>query len=109
MEHVVENLTIELSESKNLVAALRLENEDLFKKNEEYKREIKQWEVMYKEWMSMMEDRVTNINRTHQILQALFFRAFNNKICFAMSFFVFSNKASLFFVYFTFSAMYSAK
>ncbi len=26
---------------------------------------------MYKEWMTMMEDRVTNINRTHQILQVI--------------------------------------
>lgn len=24
---------------------------------------------MYKEWMTMMENRVANINRTHQLLQ----------------------------------------
>ncbi len=77
----------QLTESRNLAAALRIENDqtkaalkkersdfqlemaDTLAKNEEYKKEIKQWEVMYKEWMSMMEDRVTNINRTHQILQ----------------------------------------
>lgn len=69
LEHVIDNLTLELNESKNFVAALQLENEDLRGKCEDYKREIKQWEVMYKEWMSMMEDRVTNINRTNQILQ----------------------------------------
>lgn len=58
-----------MNESKNLVAALRLQNEELISKNEEHKREIKQWEVMYKEWMNTMEARVNNINRTHQILQ----------------------------------------
>ena len=47
----------------------QVEIAEAYAKHEEYKREIKQWEVMYKEWMSMMEDRVTNINRTHQILQ----------------------------------------
>jgi hypothetical protein len=44
---------------------------EAYAKNEEYKKEVKQWEVMYKEWMTMMEDRVTNINRTHQILQVI--------------------------------------
>jgi hypothetical protein len=38
-------------------------------KNEDYKREIHKWEEMYKDWMNMMETRVANINRTHQILQ----------------------------------------
>ena len=47
----------------------QLELAQAYAKNEESKREIKQWEQMYKEWMTMMEDRVTNINRTHQILQ----------------------------------------
>ena len=41
--------------------------------NEEYKKEIRQWEAMYKEWMTMMESRVSNIDRTHQILQVLFY------------------------------------
>lgn len=101
---MVQTLQDELSESRNFIAALKIENEELkvfnysfsslflienfikcdlerkkkhfdeelsrsMNKNEEYKQEIKQWEVMYKEWMQMMEDRVTNINRTHQILQ----------------------------------------
>ncbi|CAF0953188.1 unnamed protein product [Brachionus calyciflorus] len=87
LEKLVQTLQDELSDSRSLIAALKLENEELngeinrnkkrfdvelsqaLNKNEEYKREIKQWEVMYKEWMQMMEDRVTNINRTHQILQ----------------------------------------
>ncbi|RNA13393.1 ELKS Rab6-interacting CAST family member 1-like [Brachionus plicatilis] len=87
LEKMVQTLQDELGEARNLIAALKLENEELknesdrnkkqfdeelarsMNKNEEYKREIKQWEVMYKEWMQMMEDRVTNINRTHQILQ----------------------------------------
>ncbi len=87
LEKLVENLSAELSEARNLIAALRLENEDaknliekqkqefqqelatVYAKHEETKREVKQWEVMYKEWMTMMEDRVTNINRTHQLLQ----------------------------------------
>jgi hypothetical protein len=42
-------------------------------KHEEYKKEIRQWEAMYKEWMTMMESRVSNIDRTHQILQVLFY------------------------------------
>lgn len=46
---------------------------EVLNKNEEYKKEVKQWEVMYKEWMQMMEDRVSNINRTHQILQVKIF------------------------------------
>lgn len=44
-----------------------------YTKHEQAKREIAQWELMYKEWMTMMEDRVTNINRTHQILQVYIF------------------------------------
>lgn len=49
----------------------QIELAEALSKNEDYKKEIKQWEVMYKEWMQMMEDRVTNINRTHQILQVI--------------------------------------
>ena len=47
----------------------QVELAEAYTKNEEYKKEIKQWEVMYKEWMTMMEDRVSNINRTHEMLQ----------------------------------------
>ena len=71
METVIDNLNAELSESKNLTVALRVQNEELVHKIEEYKREIAQWENMYKEWMSSMESRVDNINRTHKILQKI--------------------------------------
>ena len=50
----------------------QIELAQAYAKQEESKREIKQWEQMYKEWMTMMEDRVSNINRTHQILQVSF-------------------------------------
>ena len=87
LENVIENLNRELHESKDLIMALKCENDELkthvgrikqesnlemataLQKNEEYKKEIKKWEEMYKEWMNMMENRVANINRTHQILQ----------------------------------------
>jgi len=49
----------------------QVELAEAYTKNEEYQKEIKQWEIMYKEWMTMMEDRVSNINRTHEMLQVM--------------------------------------
>jgi len=40
-----------------------------YEKNEESLKEVRKWESMYKEWMKMMEERVSNINRTHSVLQ----------------------------------------
>ena len=57
---------------ENIKNEAQIEISAAYSKHEEYKKEIKQWEVMYKEWMTMMEDRVTNINRTHQILQVIY-------------------------------------
>jgi len=40
-------------------------------KQEEAQREVKNWEIMYNDWMKLMEERVTNINRTHNMLQVI--------------------------------------
>ena len=99
MESVVENLTSELSISRDLAHALRVENEDLkahlnhysaelataLQKNENYKRELQTWEAKYKEWMHMMENRVENINRTHQVLQVSYFCKYS-RILFALNY-----------------------
>lgn len=54
---------------ENIKKSYSAQLSELMGKNEEYKKEIANWEVMYKDWMKMMEDRVSNINRTNQILQ----------------------------------------
>lgn len=40
-------------------------------KKEVAEAEVKKWETMYNEWMSKMEERVGNINRTQNLLQVL--------------------------------------
>lgn len=109
---MIESLTNELTESKNLIAAMKCENDEvkvgsrsrsnkfkflakIFSTNQSFfqialestkanfqielarvvnkkevaEAEVKKWETMYNEWMSKMEERVGNINRTQNLLQ----------------------------------------
>ncbi|CAF1637846.1 unnamed protein product [Adineta ricciae] len=77
----------DLTETKNLCEALRVENEDyrkvyermkrdhsekmadLAQREEEAKKQVATWEQMYKEWMATMERRVNNLQVTNEELQ----------------------------------------
>ena len=87
LEKIVQTLNSELDESKNLVAALKMDNEEartdferrkkIFQaelsdacfKEEKAKKEVKSWEEMYKEWMKTMEVRVNELMQTNAFLQ----------------------------------------
>lgn len=89
LEKIVDTLSTELDESKNLVAALKMDNEearndferrkqifqaelsDACYKEEKAKKEVKSWEEMYKEWMKTMEVRVNELMQTNAFLQVL--------------------------------------
>lgn len=90
LEKVVDMLSNELDESKNMIVALKMDNEEarndferrkkIFQaelsdacfKEEQAKKEVKSWEEMYKEWMKTMESRVNQLMQTNAFLQVLF-------------------------------------
>ena len=89
LEKIVEALSTEIDDSKNVIVALRLENEEakieferrkkLFQnelsdavyKEEKAKQEVERWEIMYKEWMNTMEGRVNQLMQTNAFLQVI--------------------------------------
>lgn len=58
-----------------------------YEKNEESLKEVRKWESMYKEWMKMMEERVSNINRTHSVLQVSLIIYLRIEICFKLNYY----------------------
>jgi hypothetical protein len=64
-------LLIWQSALENAKAAYQMELAKAVAKQEEAQREVKNWEIMYNDWMKLMEERVTNINRTHNMLQVI--------------------------------------
>ena len=67
-------------------AAFQLELADAVGKQEEAQREVKNWEIMYNDWMKLMEESVGNINRTHIMLEVTWY-----KFLMMMTYLFFSN------------------
>jgi len=87
LDRTLEITHSDLIEAKNLIEALRVENDDyknafetmkkqhadkmadLCNREEEAKKQVATWEQMYREWMATMERRVNNLQVTNEELQ----------------------------------------